>query len=207
MPRLIFLNPEFGGRAHELPEGKTTVGRGSENDLAIRDESISRVHCEILVHGGEVIVRDLGSSNGTFVAAKRLRNQQAQAISGQIVQFGAIRTRLDLGEPDFSDTATDITTTFGVLKHERKAAMPAGPVEGFREVFEPDKPAAAASPHDHTSVISKPTPIETVDSSAGHETDSCSDTTKLQKGGLMWIVVACVAMGLVVLLWALFLRE
>src|SRR5207248_921790 len=86
MAKLIFTDPNFSGRAYELALEKTTVGRGEQNTLVIRDNSVSLAHCEILMHGSEIIVRDLDSSNGTFVQGIRL-NKQSQVKSGQTVRF------------------------------------------------------------------------------------------------------------------------
>ncbi len=56
---------------------KTTIGRGESNMLVINlnDSEIPHVHCRILVYGGEVIVRDLVSANGTFVDEIRLHSE------------------------------------------------------------------------------------------------------------------------------------
>src|SRR6266481_4172253 len=104
MAKLIFIDENFSGRVYELMLEKTTVGRGDQNTLVIRDTSLSSTHCEILMHGSEVIVRDLDSRNGTFVNGIRL-NKQSQVKSGQTVRFGSVEARLDLGpSKDASDT-------------------------------------------------------------------------------------------------------
>src|SRR5437016_13054306 len=95
MARLIFINKNFADRTYDLLLEKTTIGRGDQNTLVIRDSSLSSRHCEILMHGAEIIVRDLDSSNGTFVAGVRL-NKQSQIKSGQTVRFGSVEARLAL---------------------------------------------------------------------------------------------------------------
>ena len=109
MAKLIFTDEKFGGRVYEFALPKTTIGRGDHNTLTIHDNSVSQTHCEILVFGPEVIVRDLGSSNGTFVNGVRLHNQQRPLLNGQIVKFGPVTARLELEEPSSADTATDET--------------------------------------------------------------------------------------------------
>src|SRR5437667_3049041 len=89
MAKLIFIDKNFPGRTYELVLEKTTVGRGDHNTLVIRDPSLSATHCEILMNGDEIIVRDLDSSNGTFVNGTRLRSQ-SQAKSGQTIRFGSV---------------------------------------------------------------------------------------------------------------------
>lgn len=90
------------------------MGRGSDNTLVIHHPSVSLVHCEILVNDAEVIVRDLGSANGSFVDGIRLSHQQSQLKSGQIVRLGAVTARLELN--DHRDDATEMTA---VHEHRR----------------------------------------------------------------------------------------
>ena len=125
MAKLIFLD-EFGGRTYEFALSKTTVGRGDHNTLAIHDGSVSQTHCEILVYGSEVIVRDLGSRNGTFVNGELLHNQQRQLKSGQIVQFGSVKARLELEESLSTDTVEE-TAVFDYMRfrHEQEKPKPA----------------------------------------------------------------------------------
>ncbi|MDB6122439.1 MAG: domain containing protein, partial [Pedosphaera sp.] len=59
MPRLV-INPGTP-QARELPlkPGVNYVGRGFANDLKIEDGSVSTSHCQIMVDGNQVIVKDL----------------------------------------------------------------------------------------------------------------------------------------------------
>src|SRR2546426_12814947 len=116
MAKLIFTDDRFSGQVYELVLEKTLVGRGQENVLVIRDGSLSSRHCEILVHGPEVIVRDLGSRNGTFVDGVRLQNQQSQLKSGQKVRFGSVEARLEL---DPIDTPAEDTFETAIYLHKQ----------------------------------------------------------------------------------------
>ena len=118
MSKLIFTGEKFKGRAYEFAVEKTTVGRGDHNTLTIHDPSVSQTHCEILVNGPEVIVRDLGSSNGTVVNGEPLRNQQRQLKGGQTVKFGLVEARLELEQRSFSDTATAETAINSYVRHQ-----------------------------------------------------------------------------------------
>lgn len=126
MARLIFTSGEFAGRSYGLVAEATTVGRGDANTLVIQDASVSQRHCEILCNGSEVIVRDLGSSNGTLVHGIRVRNGQRQLLSGQEVQIGSVAARLELDEWATSDTTTDVTAIHAYARycreHEAEAA-------------------------------------------------------------------------------------
>ena len=64
-------------------------------------------HCETLMNGAEIIVRDLDSSNGTFVDGMRL-NKQSQARSG-LIRFGLVEARLELEPQTYDERSTSIT--------------------------------------------------------------------------------------------------
>lgn len=61
------------GSRHAIPDSGLVVGRGAEADLRINDPGISRRHAEFRVEGGQVRVSDLGSTNGTLVGGKKIR--------------------------------------------------------------------------------------------------------------------------------------
>lgn len=117
-PKLIFVGEPFAGRLYELTLEKTTVGRGPHNTLSIHDPSISLAHCEILVHGPEVIVHDLASGNGTFLDGARI-NGQCQVKNGQVIRFGSVQARLELPPQNWEETATDETAIFVMQRAER----------------------------------------------------------------------------------------
>ncbi len=136
MPKLNFIGEHLAGQVYELTLEKTTVGRGDFNTLVLRDKSVSLAHCEILVHGSEVIVRDLGSANGTFVNDLRLDHQQCQVKSGQTVRFGSVEVSLELELPTWDDTASEETAVFAMRRNE---------LEQKRNASSPKPPSAAAT--------------------------------------------------------------
>lgn len=129
MPKLHFPQPEFTTHSCELPEGTTKVGRSSRNNLILSDPSVSADHCDLLVSWNEVIVRDHGSSNGTWVAGVRVK-AQLPANHGDVIRFGRVEARLELdGFP--ADDATSVTANFGA---SRAAETPPA-AEPFRKVI------------------------------------------------------------------------
>lgn len=97
MPCLRFLTPPFAGQSAELADGTVTLGRKPGNDLIVLDSSISARHCEFLVSGYEVIVRECGSRNGTFVNGHRVEAQSG-VVHGERLRFGGVEAVLDIGE-------------------------------------------------------------------------------------------------------------
>jgi predicted component of type VI protein secretion system len=96
MPRLVLLSEGFTGRSYELKTDKTTVGRLSDNAFEIPEASVSSHHAEILMRGNDVIIKDLGSTNGTFINGEKI--EEAPLKPGQILRFGMIEMRLETGQ-------------------------------------------------------------------------------------------------------------
>ena len=89
-PRLVSAQ----GAAFDLPEGVTEVGR-EVSGLAIPDEpTVSRRHAQIERSGPRVVVRDLGSTNGTTVNGVKITGD-VELRPGDTVQFGAARYRFE----------------------------------------------------------------------------------------------------------------
>src|SRR6185503_2948019 len=93
MAKLVILSPGLAGRAHELAVDKTTIGRVEDNTFAITDPSVSSHHCEVLLRGADVVVRDLNSTNGSFINGEKIT--EATLKSGQILRLGQIELRLE----------------------------------------------------------------------------------------------------------------
>lgn len=62
------------------------VGRSSQNEIFLVDPSVSRNHAVLEVRGGDVTVRDSGSTNGTFVNGERVERRKLQP--GDRIAFG-----------------------------------------------------------------------------------------------------------------------
>jgi pSer/pThr/pTyr-binding forkhead associated (FHA) protein len=93
MARLVVLTEGFTGRAYELKVDKTTIGRVEDNTFPIPEGSVSSHHCEVLLKGAEVVVRDLTSTNGTFINGKRVAEEVLKP--GQILRLGQVELRLE----------------------------------------------------------------------------------------------------------------
>ena len=67
------LVPLEGGAPVEIVKDMTIVGRGQECDVRVEHKSVSKIHCVIVKTDGLLLVRDLGSTNGTRVNGTRIR--------------------------------------------------------------------------------------------------------------------------------------
>jgi len=72
MGKLFVLNGIDEGRSFFLKEGANLVGRSFENDVALRDKTVSRQHLRIVKDGRQYRITDLESKNGTFFSGKYL---------------------------------------------------------------------------------------------------------------------------------------
>lgn len=88
MPRLVVNPGSPTAWEIQLKPGVNFIGRGFANDVKIPDGSVSGSHCQITVGDGGAIIKDLGSTNGTFVNRAPVR--EAPLASGQSVRLGSV---------------------------------------------------------------------------------------------------------------------
>lgn len=89
------------GRVIAITSDEVVIGRGAECDVTVRDHAVSRKHAQLSVRAKRVVVEDLRSANGTFVAGERITERRVVA-DGALVQLGSgvvFRVELrDVGE-------------------------------------------------------------------------------------------------------------
>jgi pSer/pThr/pTyr-binding forkhead associated (FHA) protein len=72
-----------------LPGNARTLGRATGADFIVDAALVSRVHCRVTaLPSGELEVKDLDSTNGTFVNGKRV--EQARIAAGDRIQIGRL---------------------------------------------------------------------------------------------------------------------
>ncbi len=76
------------GREIELSDGEVTLGRSRTSTVRLEHESVSRSHALLTFDRGEAVVKDLASSNGTFVGGKRIA-RETRLVNGDRLQLGA----------------------------------------------------------------------------------------------------------------------
>jgi len=74
---------------------RTVMGTHESADVVLKDPTVSRFHCEVVAAGERVLVRDLGSRNGTEVDGVGV--VEAYLRSGTVLSLGRTRIRFDLG--------------------------------------------------------------------------------------------------------------
>ncbi len=96
-----------------LTKDVTLVGRTEDCDVRFDHKSVSKLHCLLVKTDGLILLRDLGSTNGTRVNGQRVR--RAALLPNDLLAIAAFRYQLKFGDvPDDSEDRPD-------------AADPAGP--------------------------------------------------------------------------------
>ena len=93
MARLVILNGVQEGRVLRLRSGVNRIGRSVDNHLQIPDPSVSSAHCEVIFSDTDVLVRDLNSTNGTFIDGEPTHEGNLRV--GQSLQLGNIQMRME----------------------------------------------------------------------------------------------------------------
>jgi adenylate cyclase len=89
---LRLISPD-GTQSYDLRDGvPLIVGRAPTCDLPVFDPTISRRHAELVAEGDSLRLRDLGSSNGTFINGAKV--DQATVAIDDLVAFGKVPFRL-----------------------------------------------------------------------------------------------------------------
>lgn len=181
MVKLVILNQGMTGRTHELNVERTTVGRVEDNTLQIADPSVSSHHCEILLRGAEIFIKDLNSTNGSFINGAQITESVLKP--GQTLRLGQVELKLEIpGAPAAAATPS------------APSAASAAPV-----------PAAAApkKPMEATMIMPRGVSLDQLEQGGrkpGFDTASTVFKKKKNKAPYFWIVAGIVIVIIVVLI-------
>jgi hypothetical protein len=78
--------------ATDLAHARLLIGRSSDCQLVMTDDTVSRRHAELRAEDGHWLLRDMGSSNGTWVNGRRV--VEAEVRPGDLVHLGGAEIRL-----------------------------------------------------------------------------------------------------------------
>lgn len=88
MAKLLIKSGGEQNREISLQPGANRIGRSVSCDFQIVDASVSSSHCEIHLKNGAVHVRDLGSTNGTFINGQQIN--ESTLDPGQVLRLGNV---------------------------------------------------------------------------------------------------------------------
>lgn len=93
---LVVIEGRGVGQRFDVTDGKHILGRGNQAEFVLPDMGVSRQHAEIIAREGSVVVRDLGSGNGTLVNGVAVDEQQL--YNGDEIELGEHVLRFE-GDP------------------------------------------------------------------------------------------------------------
>ncbi|HXJ22649.1 MAG TPA: GGDEF domain-containing protein [Polyangia bacterium] len=86
-PYLVVISGPSFGEMHRLHGTRSVLGRGDSAAVRLLDDGISREHAAIERDGGKMVLRDLGSTNGTFCNGDRV--DRRELTDGDKISVGA----------------------------------------------------------------------------------------------------------------------
>ena len=178
MAKLVILSQSMNGRVHELKADKTTIGRVEDNTFQIAEPSVSSHHCEVVLRGNEVVIKDLNSTNGTFINEEKITESVLKP--GQTLRLGQIELRLEDGAP----AATAAPAASG--------STPSAPA-----------PAPAKKPESVTRTATRGVSLSELESGGrplGFDTTAAFTKKRNKVGTYFWIGAVVVALIIIVLL-------
>ncbi|MFH1809208.1 MAG: DUF4388 domain-containing protein [Pseudomonadota bacterium] len=129
---LRFISGKYQGGEFPLPSDKELViGRSSDLDMVLVEDMVSRKHAKITTHDGDIVIMDLGSTNGTFVNGERIKKSRLK--EGDRILIGTSIVKLI----NAADAALD--SSRGMMPAEDQAAGKSSTMSGsIAEVPLPD---------------------------------------------------------------------
>ena len=89
----VIAGPDQGHRYQVADTFTTMLGRSRHANTQLSDLSVSRVHCEIEIRGGRILLVDLDSASGTFVNNARV--SECQLKDGDLIRIGNTQMRVE----------------------------------------------------------------------------------------------------------------
>jgi serine/threonine protein kinase len=116
----IFAGPHKGRHLLVEEGAPLLLGRSRHAETRLEDPGVSRVHCEIQLEDGQVLVNDLDSAGGTFINGQRISEQILRP--GDVLQIGETRMRLQTSTAVSDDEDTPVEAAEGGSRLPRLSA-------------------------------------------------------------------------------------
>ena len=123
MPTLLVKHPEKGEMTFSLSGARVTIGRRADNSIQINHGTVSGHHAELLSTNGHYVLRDLGSTNHSFVEGLQITEKDLKARCR--VQIGTIECEFlpdEIGEKSAAHLAdaSNLRKTIGHLREQNE---------------------------------------------------------------------------------------
>ncbi len=88
----LLLQGPSGKVKFEITDERTTIGRTRDNEIVLQDPAVSAHHCELVADGRGLLLRDLKSSNGSYVNGRRV--ESGPVFDGDVLKLGQFQGRI-----------------------------------------------------------------------------------------------------------------
>jgi len=183
MAKLVVLSAGLTGRSHELKADKTTIGRVEDNTFQLAEPSVSSHHCEVEMRGSDVLVKDLNSTNGTFINGEKVTESVLKP--GQTLRLGQVEIRLE---------------TEGMPAPAPAPASASAPAAASSAPAPASAPAPSKKPLESTMVMTRGVSLNELEQGprgAGFDTASKAFSKKSNKAN-RWFLIAGVIIIVVI---------
>ncbi|RUL86099.1 FHA domain-containing protein [Tautonia sociabilis] len=152
--QLVVLQGRSAVKTIRLADGVTTLGRQDGCELVVRSSQVSRRHCQLFEKKGLLLVKDLGSANGTFVNGDRIEEQRVLE-PGDELMVGPIKFRVEkatAAAPDAPGAVAEVKPSDTAVPEPVDAPIPLDEddvlefVTGMADEPESPPPAKASKP-------------------------------------------------------------
>lgn len=145
--QLKVVGGKHDGRIISITSPKFLIGREQDCHLRPNSDLVSRHHCVMTVDNYTLRLRDLGSTNGTFVNGERMRGE-LQLKAGDLVAVGKLQFEIQLTEvqPEAEPATSEDTVTNGIAAQSEETVHidqnPEAPAAPQQPPAAPEQPAA-----------------------------------------------------------------
>jgi len=118
------------------------IGRSAESDVIVKDPKVSRNHAVVEWDGSGFTIRDLGSSNGTYVNGQRLQEMRYKLQDGDQIQIYKLTLFFDIVQVETPSPAAEPTRLASEAKeifHDPRLLVQSGPDQGKEFVLWGDR--------------------------------------------------------------------
>jgi hypothetical protein len=84
---LVGLSGHHAGKLFRIKEGESFLGRSSSALVTLDEKAVSQKHAQLVFHGGQCVLLDLGSTNGTYLNDVRV-TQPVELHAGDVIRLG-----------------------------------------------------------------------------------------------------------------------
>jgi pSer/pThr/pTyr-binding forkhead associated (FHA) protein len=129
MAELIGMSQEVRGKNYKIDRDKVTIGRNATNLIVIEHPTVSGRHCCISREGKRFDLCDLGSTNGTRVNSREIR--EAALKPKDLVQIGSVEFMFDAEESEVLEATEGGETRVEVASGPTSAPVTFGSISPF----------------------------------------------------------------------------